>query len=346
MNEFGDTCDSPEEPDPLKPPLPYTAGAHFTIRRHSPPSPFGGYGYTRPHRRRGVSIRTYPHASSLCLAFPPPPTPPHPDQSSRCLTIVDSIASYDSRGSQLISCYLDEEGDSTQKHQLRVAKIYDPLYYDYCHDVTYLADQHYSYEAAAYNKICEMKIDGAFTPYYYGTLTFKTSLLDGHMREVRMILIEHVPHPSMQSLIDRGLAASMPAHRRMQALTKAVEAYHWFEFWGVRQTDFMPRNVMVSEEGEPVEVFIVDFSHARVRDLPNSTWVWNPATAAERPALPLVAFVQNWGYFEEWVPAEMHSREARLAWRQSQWGGSTIFEPPAPPPLIETRESDEPGNGP
>lgn len=52
-----------------------------------------------------------------------------------------------------------------------VAKIFNPLYYDFRggFDVPFFADQHYSCEAAAYQKLCEAKVDGAFSPKYHGT---------------------------------------------------------------------------------------------------------------------------------------------------------------------------------
>lgn len=132
---------------------------------------------------------------------------------------MGAIACFDGRGSQLVSCNLDQE-----KH-LRVAKIFDPLYYNFGggFDVAYLADCDYSCEATAYQKICEVKLDGIYTPEYYGSWTFETRFLDGQRRKVRMVLMEHVPYPSIKTLVDNGIAATIPAERRMQALAKTVD---------------------------------------------------------------------------------------------------------------------------
>lgn len=70
------------------------------------------------------------------------------------LEIVGGIARADGRGAQLVTCYKD--GD---RHTLLVAKIYVPLYYAFCGDmsgptdVTFWADNDYAREAAAYERL-------------------------------------------------------------------------------------------------------------------------------------------------------------------------------------------------
>lgn len=69
--------------------------------------------------------------------------------------------------SRATSMTLDDD-EQNKQGQLRVVKIYDPLYYNYCEgcDVTYIAEQDYANEVAAYEKMREMDIDGALRPCY------------------------------------------------------------------------------------------------------------------------------------------------------------------------------------
>lgn len=330
--------------DNLKPPLPYVAGCRLDIKRHTPPEPIGG-GYKRPQRRRHPEykeLQEYKTASSLCLACPPLETPPHPDGTVHHMAITGQIACGDSRGPQLVTCRLD----SDSKTKLRVAKIFDPLYYDYEHrdcDVTYLADRHYAAESASYQKLRDAGVEGKFTPRYNGSWTFETPLLDGRRRAVRMVLMDQVSCPSMLSLIENGVAAGIPPDRRMRALAQALEAHRWLEFYGVQHADFMPRNIMVNigrdTRQSPVQVTIIDFGDAYVRDLPNSKWVTVPEYRKARPASPMNLFrFYRWNAFKSWVPEQLHSRRALVEWLRGQWGGSTVFEPPEREP---TSEEDE-----
>lgn len=68
-------------------------------------------------------------------------------------------------------CYLDQD-----KSKIYAAKIYDPLYYSFTNrefgtpvDVTWLANQHYSRECAAYEDLSKASVDSLLVPKYYGS---------------------------------------------------------------------------------------------------------------------------------------------------------------------------------
>lgn len=192
--------------DELRPPLPYVKGAQLQIRPHVPPLPLGE-GYIWPQARRALTANIYETymykyktPSQLCLKHPPLETPPHRRSMVRCLTIIEQVACGDTRGSQVVTCRLNDQD------KVRVAKIFDPLYYDFESgmDPTYYADKQYTPEAAAYLKIYQEGLDGKFTPAYHGAWTFDMPLLDGQLRQVRMVLMQHLPHPTMKTLIDSG----------------------------------------------------------------------------------------------------------------------------------------------
>ncbi|KAL1853547.1 hypothetical protein VTK73DRAFT_8997 [Phialemonium thermophilum] len=176
-------------PDRRKPKLPYRRGLKVQITRHIPPPPFG-HGYVREATRRGLlsfnELAKYPTASQYCLENPYPSTEPHPNKTVHTLEIVDVIAAEDGRGPQLVACRLHYDIGP-----LFVAKIYDPLYYDWfsCDNI-WLADYEYSREAAAYARAEQAGIDGVYIPEYHGCWVFSMPFLGKPVatREVRMIL--------------------------------------------------------------------------------------------------------------------------------------------------------------
>lgn len=325
----------PEVIDDLKPPLPYTSGTVLQIKQHIPPPPFGP-GYETPFRRSPLRDfrERYSTPSRLCLANPPPETPPHPYQNIYSLKIVDQIACSDKRGAQVVSCYfVGHQAD------LLVAKIFDPLYYDWWdYEPTYLADYHYSREAAAFLRLRYVKdadkmgypgvaeaLEGSI-PAYRGCWTFETALLDNQRRDVRMILMNHFPLPSIQSIADRGEAKIIAAELRMQLFAKALELHCWLMYFGVDQRDFWPRNILVGLEQR--QVVLLDFSHSAVRDLPNSRWVTRDEDPPNRPKSPIELFGASLGSsMGDWIPDELQTRKAQKAWFKKMWGKSEVFAP-------------------
>lgn len=276
--------------------------------------------------------------SRCCLANPPPRTPPHPCQTTHSLRIASQIACGDGRGAQVITCHF--EG---QEADLFVAKIYDPLYYKWSDfEITYLADRQYSCEAAAFERLHSVKKDvdkmrqpgvrevlERSIPSYHGCWTWETTLLDGQHRDVRMILMSHVPYPSLSSIIERGVAGKIPAESRMQLLARAFEIYCWLEFFGVRQNDFAPRNIMVSPDQE--QAVLLDFSHSIVKGLPNSRWMAHVESTPNLPRSPIELFRASCGNnMGDWIPNELQAKDAQYRWFMKQWGNSEGFAPVSP----------------
>lgn len=182
--------------DELKPPFPYVNGAQLSIRRHVPPLPLGVTTYTKPQPRKPLQSNVdtryqdqYKTASRLCLAHPPLKTPPHPKQTVHTLTILDQIACGDTRGPQVVTCYINRQ------KVVRVAKIFNPLYYNFedGFNPTCYADEYYSIEAPAYLQICKKGLKGHFTLKHEGSFTLDMPILNSQFRPVRMILMEWVP---------------------------------------------------------------------------------------------------------------------------------------------------------
>lgn len=320
--------------DSLKPALPYVAGAQFDIRQHVPPRP-AGPRYLDQSRHEKLArreprpdyLQLYGTPSRCCLARPPPSTEPLPNQQSYRLVVVEQLATRDGRGSQIVTCQV-----GVNKAVL-VAKIYDPLYYDWLdgYDGVEMAGEDYSREATAYDILTEEGHNGEFAPRYFGAWTFDTPLLDGSLRPVRMILMDYVPFPSMLTLIVSGKFKEIPEDTRMQVLAKTMESQSWLMFYGVGQGDLSPRNVLVDpdetrrEQPRPV---LIDFGRAKLRGI---DWFSSRHDGPqERPKFPATSFGRSWGDFHEWVPKRMRSSKRRTEWFEQQWGCSTVFEPPDP----------------
>jgi len=326
--------------DHLKPPLPYTTGALLRIEKHIPPPPFGS-GYLPPQRHNSIrDFQTrYGTPSRACLENPPPETGAPTYPAIRSMTIVDQIACFDGRGSQLVTCHIEKDG---RKSSLLVAKIYDPLYYNWNgEDITYLADLDYSREASAFMLLRafadadELGYRGArealsgSIPRFHGCWTWRTHLLDGQSRDVRLILMDYIPYPSMLSILDRGKVDEIPAESRMELLAKALEIYCWLEFVGVWQNDIAPRNIMVDSESN--RVVLLDFSNCIIRDLPNTRNFVTIGTPPSFPKSPIEIFRASFGViWGDWIPVELESKKAQYAWFMEKWGKSTTFEPPEP----------------
>lgn len=326
----------PHVVDDLKPSLPYTSGTVVEVKQHTPPPPFGP-GYRAPYRHHLISDHweVYDTPSRCCLDNPPPDTPPHPAQQMRSLKIIDQVACSDGRGPQIVTCYF-----VGHEANLLVAKFYDPLYYDWWdYDPTYLADQDYSREAAAISRLSLVNeaermgypgvreaLEGSI-PTYHGCWTWRTSLLNGQHRDVRMILMDHISFPTMKSLIDSGDVEKIPVELRIDLFAKALEVYCWALFFGVDQRDLYPRNILVGVDQK--QVVILDFSIARVRDLPNSNWTSSNGEPGGRPKSPIEVLGGSLGvwYVDSWLPSDLEYEEAQHAWFKKTWGESKVFAP-------------------
>jgi serine/threonine protein kinase len=160
----------------------------------------------------------------------------------RCIEIAKTIRIGDNCGAQVV---LTTDGC--------IAKIYDPLYYDFHNDyyrgsrtdVMDWADKDYITEAAVYSELCDTPFPGSIMPAYHGSWTLNVPILNNgneQAREVRLIIIEHISGTSMLNIDP----SSLSSHERSVIMIKLIEADVALRFSGVRHKDLEPRNVILS----------------------------------------------------------------------------------------------------
>ncbi|CAG9986383.1 unnamed protein product [Clonostachys byssicola] len=330
----------PTPPDPRRPPLPYHSGASFTIRPHQPPVPFGaGYFTEPPARERFTSLDFWAGVKSpqtdWCLRERPLIETPPADGQPHVFHILSQIVCRDGRGPQVVRCYLDECRAKTY-----VAKIFDPLYYQYPGDVTWSADHDYSLESSAYTEIQNSSLDGQFTPRYHGSFTFTLPLLDtpqstGLTYPARLVLMEDVQGVSMETLMTNDLYLKIPLALRLDITAQILETDCRLRFIGVMQNDLAPRNVMLSMDPDdlaspPSRTVLLDFSYSHVVTWKNSK---NQSLLQPRGSLPKGPICFHWDQgsprdFGPWVPppiGRFGETEAWNDWLLERWGDSDAW---------------------
>ncbi|KAL2887654.1 Protein kinase-like domain protein [Ceratocystis lukuohia] len=308
----------------------------LSIRAHTPPPPFG-FGYDRELAPRPMAEWTDLDGvtqTEWCSRHPIIDTPPHPDKTIHCLHVLEEVACRDGRGAQVLRCSLDDSSDDTTY----IAKIYDPFYYSYIgptDDVTWKADRDYSSEAAAYEELNRVGVDGSFAPKYYGSWTFDMLYPEtpSATRPVRMILMEWIPNSiTMENLRKGGFRGRISPQHRLDILARAMKVYSKMEFHGVRQLDFAPRNVLlVGPEvlSHMPRVILFDFNVSAVFSQPTCS------KTQHKSKLPISPRYLFWGRCPEefyyWTPSpHSDSRPVFLGWLTSHWEHSTEFGgPPA-----------------
>lgn len=325
------------------PPLPYVTGAQFEIKSHNPPPPLdNGSGYKHlddwnpdpwplgDGAPKGI-VAKY-------LAHPQRNTTPPEDRSKHDLVITQQIRCGKDCLAQVVRCLVDGKE--------RVAKIFDPLYVgnERCIEdgfpPTYFSERSYSCEAAAYKRIKESGLDGKHTPKFYGCWCLELPFADGKgnriRREVRLILQEFIPGDTIEALVERGEADKIHPDTRVELLDRLMEAITHLTFIGVRNDDEHPRNFMVTiDEEKKWRIVLIDFSHSRVRDLPNSKW-WttNRTRGRKKPENPMTTLNACWPPgCSGWIPKKCDGRseaslDKRFEHMKERWGTSDDYEAP------------------
>ncbi|KAL2134166.1 hypothetical protein VTI74DRAFT_865 [Chaetomium olivicolor] len=301
--------------DPEKPRCPYVAGFKMAVTLHTPPPPFGGGSYRPPGARpadgydkikdAGYTQTRYcvkdlqpdelpPSATSTNGAKQPSgrargtPTPKtqsrenSPAPTPRPSLVIESVVrGGDKAGAQVVVCHWDNDPSKTRY----LAKIYDPLYYDFedtehrgvPRDVVWHAARDYSVEAAAYGELKAYETKWAATatkmpqdesknirgcyPAYFGSFAFKLKVVVGgltYRRTVPLLLTEYLNGPSMEQMIaikhvkntdGRGsnTVIEVPGtdDARIHAFARAAGSYLKLAMAGVMQADFAPRNIFL-----------------------------------------------------------------------------------------------------
>lgn len=216
----------------------------------------------------------------------------------RSLVIDSLIRSGDQVGAQVVTCHWDNDTHKTKS----IAKIYDPLYYNFEEadhpgmptDVVWNAARDYSIEAAAYQQLQAYEKSWAVTiprdesksirgcyPAFFGSFSTTLKLVcDGksYTRIVPLILTEHFPS-SMDSQIviktrnnpnGRGKlrVVELPGteHSRIHTFARAASSFIRLTMAGVGQGDFAPRNIFLvgTPDSAQFRVVIGDFNIAKI----------------------------------------------------------------------------------
>ncbi|KAK0667190.1 hypothetical protein QBC41DRAFT_396423 [Cercophora samala] len=275
--------------DDEKPPCPYTTGFKIAVEPYTPLPPFGGSAY------RGVSgpkafechvdIQEYSQTRFCikCLegnkSQGSSSLPEEPAGLWPSLVIDSVIRGGDGAGAQVVACHWDNDPNAVRY----VAKIYDPLYYNYwgsdvglLTDVVWGAARDHSVEAAAYEDLEAYEADHkngtesirGCCPQYFGSFSFNIKLVvDGitYTRTVPLILMEHLDGSTMRKLIDSNLVPASD-DARVYSYACAIKSYLKVMRAGVSQGDFSPRNIFFigDIESPSLRVVIFDFNTARV----------------------------------------------------------------------------------
>ncbi|KAL2015018.1 hypothetical protein VTK56DRAFT_6518 [Thermocarpiscus australiensis] len=354
---------------------PYRSGTKFEIRSHTPPQPYGAYYKNKDPIRKPVRglVDEYGKPKvdhiSFVISHPPLDTSTPAEVESHILTIVDKLSHNPKEkggGPHLVTCYLDAD---QSRHY--VAKIYDGLEYALANgwgdDCMYLADMHYSREAAAYESI-PLRFQGNIAPRYFGSWTFplRTGAY-GKQRWVRMILIEHIQGECMLDIILRAKGEARggtqqkawndeprmvdyrllpPEKERLDILARIVEAeLNIWWYGGVMHGDVGPRNVMISRSktsNAVSRVALIDFNAAYVlhRCEKGRQII---ATLGIGKGLPVSPIERYWygadfsyrGIYSEWIPESWGVNDADIAdthameWLVSRWIDSPNFKRPS-----------------
>lgn len=338
----------PQDPD--KPRLPYIPGFTVQIHRHVPPSPFGGRAYGMgPREELSESCLHGITQSELVIDHPSLDTPPPARSETAQLTVVTPVAIGGVRGAQVVACEFAPQNKSDKPFQA-VAKIYDPMYYnfefDFSHqpgDTVWQADSDYSREAAAYEHL--QKNLTSFAPEYFGSWTFDLPIRSRGVprtRPVRMILIERLDGTSMRNMRVRNDpdpdapddAFHYPEEYRLEVLAVAMDQYVRMLHLGIKQAYFASRNIILVAGTQPSAVITVisGLSLPRIVLLDYSISVVHSLALQKNPAqrstpLPINPMQLWWGLpmndFVGWVPHEWHSRpRLKREWLKRRFGGT------------------------
>ncbi|KAF2790843.1 hypothetical protein K505DRAFT_200074, partial [Melanomma pulvis-pyrius CBS 109.77] len=308
---------------PTKTPLPYTVNTVITVNRHDPPAPFRLY----------YSTLSYPHGEienetklSWCLTHAPKSGVTHEDEALT-FRIARELRTGHEVGAQIV---LTDSG--------HVAKIYDPLYYNFYgneewrfkEDVVTQADSEYSMEAAAYQELSGSEVEGSVTPRYYGswTMTFSRqkdsrdgqSEVRGRTREVRMVLLEYVEGTTMSRMNPKLISQKA----RDNIIVKIIEAETDISFCGVRHDYLYPSNIIICGsdtdlESPALRICYVDFA---ISDIGR---IHYGECAEEQYRNPLFTSLLDADIWRTWGWLTTVDEKETESWMWRQWGHSEKY---------------------
>lgn len=333
----------PEDPD--KPSLPYIPGLALGIDRHVPPPPFIESLRKDLAPRPSPSedyLRSVPQSKAV-VEFPPIDTgaPAGPEMAR--LLVTTPVCVGEVRGAQIISCTVHPHPRHGRPYQA-TAKIYDPLYYNFkAHlshqpeDVMYNADLDYSNEAAAYEQLRKTGQAGSSAPAYYGSWSFSLPITVDNKpcnRPVRLILMEELNGRTIRDTrirndpnIRTGDSFHYPEEYRLEILARAMDAFVRQLQFGVDQSDFTGRNVLLVQDnsngsqemetsgGLPLpRVVLIDYNNATINQgTPHRSLPENP--------ISIFWNVYLWEDFGGWAPNEWQDGKSHRKWLLQRFNG-------------------------
>uniref|UniRef100_A0A8H7TSD3 non-specific serine/threonine protein kinase n=1 Tax=Bionectria ochroleuca TaxID=29856 RepID=A0A8H7TSD3_BIOOC len=329
--------------------FPYHPGLELSIKRHIPPEPFAGPSFLESAAPRPIARdpRGGPYRTPLewCLDFPPTDTKPAKDPEVRRLHVVDQVACGAERAAQVVRCYLDDTKGTTY-----IAKMFDALYFwPEDGDHTYEADANYASEAAAYEDLMELDMDGHLTPHYHGSWTFDLPVPSPHSpstRSVRMILIEDIRGRSMGDILEDYLETFILPKHRLAVLARVMEIYSVLEYVGIVHMDLAPRNVMIMgvdfntwPNHTMPEVLLIDFNRCALLNRPSSYFPQDDNTNPIDPKTYLTTHCPD--KWKDWVPEPHRSNPAAWrGWVRKLWPNSEDYSQPR----LRSRRFDDLGD--
>ncbi|KAH9878094.1 hypothetical protein J1614_003311 [Plenodomus biglobosus] len=254
--------------------VPYVVGATIQAMKHVPAEPFG-YGYDTQYPQINENWEDLSQAA-LCTMRVPLGGHTIPNEKN-VLTITAILRTGVDQGAQLVIV-----------NQTLVAKIYDPLFYEYINEynakehVVINADGDYTREAAAYKWLQNSTTAKHLTPAFHGTWVTTIETCSYHCgefrtdrRQVPLILIDLV-NGKVMSRID---AYAVDARIRTQIMKKVLTADALLVAAGLEHDDYCPRNIIITnlhgtganDEAEGLGVKVIDFNIATIMRHPQAS---------------------------------------------------------------------------
>lgn len=223
-----------------KPELPYTVGSCLKAHPHTPQPPdndnFPGYEFNYSHNSEKNTVRPF----QRCLLHPP--WPGKTESGVVEFKIVDWMQAGDPNDAQVVAIRILNSTVDLPTDMDILAKIYDPLYFNHIPnnvDIFRYTDYCYRRESAAYKHLADLQ--GNIIPKYYGSFTISLPGDGNISRDVRMILLEIVPGPSMDKLDPSSLKQS----ERQEIMKAVVDSDRAVYARKVTNRDVSPRNILL-----------------------------------------------------------------------------------------------------
>lgn len=241
----------------LKNPNCHTLLAVYSKPGRTPPRPLDIYqslgyelDYDGQHERHTVD------PFHRCLLHPPSRGKIEPGAVE--FKIVDWVEAGDPNSSQVVAVRILNSTLALPTDVDILAKIYDPLYFNHIQDfvdIFQYNDFCYRRATAAYKHLADLQ--GGIVPKYYGSFTTSVPVDGDSPRDVRLILLEIVPGPSMDKLDP----SSFKQEERQEIMKAIVDSERAVYAHKVANGDMHPRNILLppdpSDRG--CRAVIVDF---------------------------------------------------------------------------------------